>query len=361
MREAVFTGFPGFIASQLIRKAIRQDRETGITAIILASERVKAEKEAASIQQEAGCRPIRLMEGDITRDGLGLAPEDSAYLQNRTIIFWHLAAIYDLAVPRALAWKVNVEGTGTVNRFVSQLPALERYMYFSTAYVAGKREGILREDELVRPEQFKNFYEETKFEAEVLVEALKKDLPVTIIRPGIVRGHSKTGETIKFDGPYFFLNMIDRMRRLPIIPYIGKSTSQINVVPIDYILEASIYLSTLKAAEGQTVHLTDPNPHPVEEVYRSMVHLMAGKVPKGRLPKKLAAASLQLKPVRKLLGVETETLDYMDWAASFDTSNADRLLAGSGIECADFIESMPEMVAFYQLHKKDKNYHIPIN
>lgn len=360
MREAVFTGFPGFIASQLIRKSISQDKEIGVTAIILASERDKAEKEAKRIQQESGCRPIRLMEGDITKPGLGLEPPDISYLQNQTVIFWHLAAIYDLAVPRDLAWKVNVEGTDSVNKFVAGLPNLERYVYFSTAYVAGKREGVLREDELVRPAEFKNYYEETKFEAEVLVEVMKESLPVTIIRPGIVRGHSKTGETIKFDGPYFFLNMINRMKRMPIIPYIGKSSSYINVVPIDYILEASIQLSTLKEAEGQTVHLTDPNPHPVEEVYRSMVFHLAGKVPKGRLPKKLAAVGLELKGVRKLLGVEMETLDYMDWPASFDTANAERLLAGSGIKCADFIETMPKMVAFYQLHKHDKNYHIPI-
>ena len=282
------------------------------------------------------------------------------YLDSRKVIFWHLAAIYDLAVPRDLAWKVNVEGTKNVNSFVSVLPTLERYMYFSTAYVAGTRQGILKEDELVRPEAFKNFYEETKFEAELLVEELKDSFPVTIIRPGIVRGHSKTGETIKFDGPYFFLNMIDRMRHMPVIPYIGKSSSYINVVPIDYILAASIYLSSLDAAEGKTVHLTDPEPHPVEEVYRSMVYYLAGKFPKGRLPKKMAEMSMQFKVVRKLLGVEMETLDYMDWPASFDTATAQELLSGSGIECADFLESMPEMVAFYEKHKQDKSYHIPI-
>ena len=75
----------------------------------------------------------------------------------------------------------------------------------------GKREGKLLETELIRPYSFKNHYEETKFEAELLVEELKKDVAVTIIRPGIVRGHSKTGETIKFDGPYFFMNMIDQI------------------------------------------------------------------------------------------------------------------------------------------------------
>ncbi len=76
-------------------------------------------------------------------------------------------------------------------------------------------------------------------------------MPVTIIRPGIVRGHSITGETIKFDGPYFFMNMIDRLKWMPVIPYVGKSDAHINVVPIDYIIDASIYLVTHEEAAGQ--------------------------------------------------------------------------------------------------------------
>lgn len=358
MREIVFTGFPGFIASQVIRKCISEDVQ--ISAIILPSERWKAEQEAARIQVETKCQPIRLMDGDITKENLGLKQSDQEYLAKKNVTFWHLAAIYDLAVPRQLAWKVNVDGTRNVNRFVKSLPNLNRYVYFSTAYVAGGREGRIFENELIRPVKFKNFYEETKFEAELLVEQLKKQVPVTIIRPGIVRGHSKTGKTIKFDGPYFFLNMIDRIQKLPVIPYIGRSTAYINVVPVDYIIEAAVYLSTLKAAAGETVHLTDPAPHPVEQVYRSMVIEVTGKVPKSRIPHKVASASLAFSPIRKLLGVEAETLDYLTWHASFDTQNAERLLAGSGIECADFLQTMPEMVKFYQLHKKDKNYHVAI-
>lgn len=358
MREVVFTGFPGFIASQLIRKHAQQNDL--ISAIILTSERQKAEKEAKRIQEETNCRAIKLIEGDITKADLGLTEIDKAYLMEKKVVFWHLAALYDLAVPRDLAWKVNVEGTRHVNDFIAQLPGLERYVYFSTAYVAGNREGIIYENQLVRPEAFKNFYEETKFEAELLVDEIKKTIPATIIRPGIVRGHSVTGETIKFDGPYFFLNLIDRIKFLPVIPFVGRSNSYINVVPIDYILEASIYLSKLKAAAGQTVHLTDPNPHPVEEVYRSMVQSMTGKNPKGRLPHSLAKLSLSMGPIRRGLGVEKETLDYLTWSAAFDTQNAERLLIESGIRCADFLETMPAMVQFYNLHKKDKNFQISI-
>lgn len=359
MKESVFTGFPGFIASQLIRRSIADGHS--VTAIVLPTEMEKAEKEAVKIQNETGSEPIQLIAGDITKGDLGLSEADSHYVQGRAeVIFWHLAAIYDLAVPREIAWKVNVEGTKNVVDFIGMIPDLRRFMYFSTAYVAGKREGILLEDELIRPEQFKNFYEETKFEAELLVEELKKQIPVTIIRPGIVRGHSLTGETIKFDGPYFFLNMINRVRKLPFIPYLGHSTSFINVVPVDYILDASIYLSTLPKAAGKTVHLTDPAPHPVEEVYRMMVVEMTGKPPKSRLPFKAAEISLAAPAIRKYLGVEKETLDYLTWQAHFDTRVAQELLQGSGIRCADFLETMPEMVRFYEKHKKDKKYHIAI-
>lgn len=358
MKTMVFTGFPGFIATRLMEACARNGWD--LAAIVLASELEAANKQARAIEAQTGCEAIRLLTGDITSEGLALSEDDTAYLKNRPVVFWHLAAIYDLAVPEAAARKVNIEGTKHVNDFVKKLNGLERYMYFSTAYVAGNREGTIREDELIRPAAFKNHYEETKFEAELLVEQLKTEVPTTIIRPGIVRGHSKTGVTSKFDGPYFFLNMIDRMKRFPVIPYIGRSNATINVVPVDYILEASIYLSVLDEAAGATVHLTDPDPHPVEEVYRAMVYEMAQTYPKGRLPKKMAAWSVQIPSVRKYLSIEAETLDYMDWQAQFDTHNAQKLLQGSGIHCADFLETLPAMVAFYQKHKEDKKYHVSI-
>lgn len=358
MKTAVFTGFPGFIATCLMEACVRKGWV--VAAIVLPSEMEKAQKQASILEQRTGCAPIRLMPGDITIEGLALSGEDRSWLEKQQLAFWHLAAIYDLAVPEDIAHKVNVLGTQHVNELMQRLGNLERYMYFSTAYIAGKREGLLLEDELIRPKAFKNHYEETKFEAELLVEQLKKEVPTTIIRPGIVRGHSISGVTPKFDGPYFFLNMIDRMKKLPAIPYIGRSNTSINVVPVDYIVDASIYLSELPEAESATVHLTDPDPHPVEEVYRAMVHEMTGRYPKGRIPKKLAALSMNVPAMRKYLGVEAETLDYMDWHAEFDTRNARSLLEGSGIRPADFLETMPAMVAFYNQHKRERTYHVTI-
>ncbi|MGE7090129.1 SDR family oxidoreductase [Lysinibacillus sp. NPDC048646] len=355
-----FTGFPGFISSQLIRELFGKNKTQEVIAIVLTGELRKANIEKNNILAEFPNCSIQIVEGDITLPNIGLGNQIMQEILPQIEVIWHLAAIYDLAVPRDIAWKVNVHGTAMVNDFVRTLPNVKRYMYFSTAYVAGSREGILRENELIRPRAFKNYYEETKYEAEHRVEDLKSEVPLTIIRPGIVRGHSETGETIKFDGPYFFLNMVDKLKCLPFIPYIGDSNSTINVVPIDYILKASIFIMDEKSAEGKTLHLTDPNPHPVQEVYRTMVKLLTNHYPKWRLPLVLAKKSLQVPFVRKKLGVEQETLDYLTWNAIFDTTEAVTILQTGGITCPDFIQTMPMMVNFYLAHKEDESYQIQI-
>lgn len=361
MRTHFFTGFPGFIATQLIKELVRLGEVQRIYAVVQSKQEALAKDKAASIMAEMNAIiPFDIIVGDITKENLGMDKEAIDHLYEHRLTVWHLAAIYDLAVQKEIAWNVNVEGTRQVNEFVRDHPSIARYMYFSTAYVAGKREGLLLETELIRPDSFKNYYEETKFEAEWLVEDLKKELPVTIIRPGIVRGHSKTGETIKFDGPYFFMNMIDRLRWMPIIPYVGKTEACINVVPIDYIIQAVVFLSSKMEAAGQTVHLTDPSPHPVEEVYQAMVIELTGKKPKGRLPRVLAEKGLSSIRVQRTLGVEAETIDYLTWNATFDTTNAERLLRGSSISCADFLDSIPSMAAFYKKNKKNIDYHINI-
>lgn len=360
MQKPLFTGFPGFISRQIMQELINQEKVTTIYAIVLPSQ-MEQGKEIAQVIMDANSHiDIKLIEGDITLPNLGIASNELELLHNEIDTVWHLAAIYDLAVPREAAWRVNVHGTSMVNDFVKTLPYINRYMYFSTAYVAGIREGLLKEDELIRPPSFKNFYEESKFEAEVLVEHLKSEVPITIIRPGIVRGHSVTGETIKFDGPYFFINMIERLKKLPVIPFIGKSSSYINVVPIEYVTKSVVYFSEFEKAEGKTIHLTDPTPHPVEEVFRSMVSIITGKPPKGRIPLSLAKVGLKSKVLRQKLGVEKETLDYLTWSAQFDTTKASELLKESGIGCADFIESLPTMISFYDQHKNDAQFHVPI-
>lgn len=356
----MFTGFPGFIATQIMIELLKNEENLVFVALIKDTEMKTALERKTMITKRFPQATIELVEGDITLPNLDLVDGKVEELQNTVTTFWHLAAIYDLAVPKDLAWKVNVHGTNTVNEFVKGIQNLQRYMYFSTAYVAGKRTGNLLETELIRPEQFKNFYEETKFAAELLVEDLKAEVPTTIIRPGIVRGHSITGETIKFDGPYFLLNMVSKLRALPFIPYIGHSTSTLNTVPVDYIFQAAVYLSQAEEAVSKTVHLTDPNPHPIQEIVRAVTIEMTGKSPKGHLPLKMTQKIMKNKKLQRYLQVEQESLDYFSWDATFDTTIAKQLLQKAEIDCPDFIATLPEMVSFYEKNKNKKEFHVKI-
>ncbi len=358
-----FTGFPGFICNQLIREVWEKNNFTGkVFVLVLPGMVEKAEKERRAILSELGLgeSSFTIIEGDITKQGLlSKSGEQESVKEIITHVF-HLAAIYDLAVPRDIAYKVNVNGTNNVNDWVKGLPNLQRYIYFSTAYVVGKREGILYETELIRPESFKNHYEETKYEAEVLVEKIKKDVPVTIIRPGIVKGHSHTGETIKFDGPYFIMNFLERLRFLPIIPRLGKGEAYVNLVPIDYIIQATAYLAFSEKGAGKTYHLTDPRPYRASELYEMMMGELLNKRPKGMIPLTLGRWFLSIKPMRKYLGVEKEALDYFTWMGRFDCSQAAADLNDSGITCPDFKDGIEPMAKFYIKQKDNPSYHITI-
>ncbi len=112
------------------------------------------------------------MGGDIAERGLGLSDTDYERLRAEVARVFHLAAIYDLAVPEELAQRVNVDGTGNVLELCAAAERLERLAYVSTAYVAGLRTGVVYEHELVMGQRFKNHYESTKFQAEVWARAV---------------------------------------------------------------------------------------------------------------------------------------------------------------------------------------------
>ncbi|MFJ7639264.1 SDR family oxidoreductase [Peribacillus sp. NPDC097206] len=359
-----FTGFPGFISNQLIRELIKQDEAVDkVYLLVLPEQMGKAEAEIKTIESELdGAKVLfQLVIGDITKENLNIAVPESQSLQQEITHVFHLAAIYDLAVPEKIAQLVNVVGTKHVNEWVKGIPNLVRYTYFSTAYVAGNREGDLFEHELVLPKSFKNHYERTKYDAELLVEQLKSEVPTTIIRPGIVKGHSKTGETIKFDGPYFILNFLDRLSFLPMYPYISSERETVvNLVPVDYIIQATAYLALYKEGVGKTYHLTDPSPCKATEIYELFVGELYKKKPKGHMPMAVSQAFLSIRPVRTYLGVEKEALDYFTWQGRFDCTKAQADLAGSGIACPNFKDGVPAMVEFYLRNKNEKRYQIKI-
>ena len=363
MKHSFFiTGYPGFLASSLIRQLVKDHGSTleHTYLLVLPEQEAVATAELAYFikQEKLNLDDFTIIPGDITLPNFGMDEKFLSLLEETVTHVFHLAAIYDLAVPKDAAYNVNVHGTKTVNNWVQGLPQLKRYIYFSTAYVSGTREGHIYEKELRANQGFKNHYEETKYEAELLVEAMKEYVPTTIIRPGIVKGNSKTGETIKFDGMYFMLNLFDRLALSPILPYLGDSKVEGNFVPSDYVLEATSYLAFAGVGAGKTYHLTDPHPYQMRDLYKMLAEAYLGKTPKGTIPLPIAGVPMQSKAIQKWLKVERESLAYSTFNASYDASQATLDLEGSGIKCPDMKDTIEPMISFYRKYKDDQKKHI---
>ncbi|MBO8172857.1 MAG: SDR family oxidoreductase [Bacillaceae bacterium] len=350
-----FTGFPGFIAGCLIKKLVEQDAGAQFELLIHPSQMDKARRDVEWLTNHGygSEHQYVLIAGDITRPNLGIDSREQTELEQRVTHVFHLAAIYDLAVPEDRAYRVNILGTKHVNEWVLSLKKLQRYVYFSTAYVAGTRPGTILETELDKGQSFKNHYESTKFEAERLVQRVMERVPTTIIRPGIVVGDSTTGETVKFDGPYFIMRFLDRIRKFP-IPRIGRGAVPINLVPVDYIVDATLYLSQIDTGKNKVYHLTDPSPYTVREVYDAICRELLDKKPFWRLPVSLVRWMLSIPPVRRYFGVEKETMDYFEAKVEYDCTQAQQDLSGSGISCPDLMDVVPIIVDYYQKHRHDQ-------
>src|SRR3954469_11150497 len=259
--ETVFvTGFPGFLATRLVRRLAAE----GARFILLTQPAFEAMacETILQIAKETGSslENFEILIGDITKPDLGLAADKLARALHETSTIFHLAAIYDLAVAQDVAATVNVEGTMNMNQFAKSVKDLRRYHYVSTCYVAGKRQGVIKESELHHEAGFRNHYEQTKYLAEISVDALKTDLPLTIHRPAVVCGDSKTGETAKYAGIYY---LIHYLRKWPVgltLLNIGNPGVSLNLVPVDFVIESMVALAKDDRAVGVTVQLADPEP-----------------------------------------------------------------------------------------------------
>ena len=349
--HAFVTGFPGFIARRLVKKLLADDPELRVTAIVESSMSAAA-RDAAEATGHAD--RLELLTGDIGDRRLGLSDEDYKRVASSITTVHHLAAIYNLAVPLEIAQRVNVDGTGNVLDLCLAAEKLEGLHYVSTAYVAGVRNGVVYEHELSLGQQFKNHYESTKFQAEVWVRELMDRVPTTIYRPAIVVGDSKTGETQKFDGPYYILRAISRAQKTntPIAQF-GKAGAPFNVVPVDFVVDAIAQISK-DPAQGDTLHLVDPDPLTASELTVLLSKAYAGREPKLRVPARLVAESLRIKPVRELFdGAPRESIRYLNHPVRFSTRRADEVLAAHGLRCPRFPEYADAIVGFFREHEDD--------
>jgi len=353
MATLFVTGFPGFLGSELVPRILgRSETDTALCLVqpkFLDVARQRAEEIMSREPALAG--RIRLVEGDITTPGLGLAAAQA--VQKDVTEVYHLAAVYDLSVRRQVGQKVNVEGTRHVLDFAEGCPNLARFQYVSTCYVSGRYAGIFRETDLVKGQTFNNFYEETKFLAEVEVqERMRRGLPATVYRPAIVVGDSRTGATQKYDGPYFAIRWLLRQPGVALMPVVGDtSRTRLNLVPRDFVIGAIAHLSGRPESAGKVYQLADPDPLTIDEVLSAVAHATGRMLVKLPLPVGIAKAAIDWVPgVYRLMQIPSSSIDYFVHPTYYDTTQATADLAGSGLAVPPLRSYLPTLVSFLKAH-----------
>ena len=338
------TGVPGFISKHLVTKLMEQN--CLLTLLIEGHNFGSTQSfigQLANIFPDAETR-ITTIVGDISRPNLDIPGELYQDLTHNITDVFHLAAITDRQVKEEIAYKVNVTGTKNILNLCNTIKNLNRFNHVSTCYVSGKRKGLVFEDELDCGQKFNNFYERSKFLAELEIDKYKDQIPISIFRPSMVVGDSKTGKTDKYHGTYVLLSALKR-GLLPVLSKRGKAP--FNIVPVDYVVEAMVNISSTKEGEGHCFHLADPNPLSEEEVVLLFSQRLGVNPPFTFIPLTVFEGIKKIKSLSRLLGMSAESLVYLNHMCIPDTKNTQKVLKDTDVKCPPLNDYVNNIVRYF--------------
>lgn len=337
------TGATGFIGRHLLQNLLK--RRGRIYVLVRKSSQAKL----AALVEKLGASKTEIVPvvGDLTKPRLGLSPAAVKQLQGKIKHFFHLAAIYDVNAGDEINNQVNIEGTRHAIALAEAIKA-GCFHHVSSIAAAGNYNGIFKEDMFEQAEGLDHPYFRTKHVSEGLV---RKECRVAyrIYRPGIVIGHSKTGEIDKIDGPYYFFTVLKKMREwLPAwVPTVGIEGSRINLVPVDFVVDAMDHIAHKPGLDGGCFQLVDPAPLRVGEMLN--VFARAAHAPEMTMridarvfnvvPSYVRTAFANLPPVKRFtgqmlkdFGIPRDALKYVNQPTKYDNRETERALRGSKIK-----------------------------
>ena len=361
------TGATGFIGRFMVARLLRREN-----ARVFALVRPGSEYKLDGLRRRLGAQPDQLVaiKGDLTRKLLGVSKRDRDDLRGQVDHFFHLGAIYDLAMDEASQKKTNIEGTRAAVKLAAELGA-GNFHHVSSIAAAGLYEGTFREDMFDEAGPLPDAYLYSKHESERIVREECK-LPTRIYRPSMVVGDSRTGEMDKVDGPYYFFKLLQRLHDFipPWIPLLGIEGGNFNVVPVDFVADAIDHIAHLPDRDGQTFHLTHDRHYSVGEVINIFAGIadaprmavrfdnswvqraLPGFVRKG--VQRVPPARFALHQALEALDIPEEALKFLTYPTQFDNTNAREALEGSGIEAPE-LESYAQQLWDYWANHLDPN------
>ena len=194
---------------------------------------------------------VRVLRGEASESGLGMSQEDRLRVEEEVTGILHMAATTDFHQTRQGA-AFNVASTRRVLEVAGGCRRLDRIGLVSTAFVAGRRTGVIRESDLAFGDGFCNAYERSKALAEEEGRAAMGSLPIAIYRLSIVVGRRKDG---RLPGPTLFSSACRLFYRglLPIVP--GDTAQPVDMIPADFAAQSLTALLRQGFVRGATYHV----------------------------------------------------------------------------------------------------------
>jgi len=342
------TGATGFVGRFLVSKLLERKGNAKAPSMIYVLVRKDSQKKLDATAKKMGWDMKRIVPvvGDMTAAKCGVSAAQVRTLSGKVRHFFHLAAIYDLSASAESQHAANVDGTQHALDLAAAIQA-GCFHHTSSIAAAGLYQGVFREDMFDEAEGLDDPYLRTKHDSEGLVRNEKR-IPWRVYRPGMVVGHSQTGEMDKIDGPYYFFTFLKKLREMlpPWMPTLGIEGGRINIVPVDFVVDAMDHIAHKPKLDGHTFHLTDPEPMRVGEVLNTFAR--AGHAPEMTMridarmfafvPSGIRGAVGNLPPVRRFIGmllrdfrIPKEVMKFITYPTRFDTREVERALKGSGI------------------------------
>lgn len=350
-KVALVTGYPtSFLAVRVVHKILTEE-SWDLRLVVQEKFLERAEKALAEFDSARRDR-VRLLVGDAAAMDLGLSGAEFVALAREVDLIHHCAAVTYLGADKEVARRLNVDGTREVLELAQEAEHLERLVHWSTALVSGGRRGYVLEEELDPPaDGWRNVVEETRFLAEALVRRQIRQVPTTILRPAIIVGDSATGEIDRLEGPYLLVLL---MLNAPVdfrIPLPGRGEIPLNLVPVDYVVDAGFAIAKDRRSLGRTFHLVDPTPHSARRVFELIARTSGRPLPRGSLPTKAAAALLRTPGLERFAHVPRAFLEQLATEVVYDDRNAREILGETEIGCPPFESYVDVMVDYVRDHQ----------
>ncbi|MGJ3251031.1 MAG: amino acid adenylation domain-containing protein [Elainellaceae cyanobacterium] len=216
--------------------------------------------------------------GNLTQPLLGLSRDKFQALAATVDVIYHGAANVNLVLPYAALKAVNVVGTKSILsfanhvklkpvHFMSTLDVFEARMAMSNTTIF-EHDAIAPTASIARDYQITGGYAQSKWVAEQLVsQAGQAGLPVCIYRLGMISGNQHTGICNVGD---LLCRLLKSFIELKAAPQIDLN---LDMTPVDYVSQATVHLSRQLTSFGQSFHLVNPTPVPLDQILQQMNNL----------------------------------------------------------------------------------------